>query len=160
MIKEKFFTEEEEEEVELLNQKKLLGKNSILKYDEEFLFLEKDEEIEPIKIKKNVDKKELKIENIFIIENVIKIKNDFVDFHKEDIESLNKEKHKKLKECIMEVIKNNVSTYYSEDSEKIKELESKGYLIRLDNINININNYYTKEFKTGRFYKYIYFYLF
>lgn len=158
MIKEKFFTEEEE--VELLNQKKLIGKNSILKHDEEFLFLEKDEEIEPIKIKKNVDKKELKIENIFIIENVIKIKNDFVDFHKEDIESLNKEKHKKLKECIMKVIKNNVSTYYSEDSEKIKELESKGYLIRLDNINININNYYTKEFKTGRFYKYIYFYLF
>ncbi len=119
--------------IEFLNKKNLLGKNSILKYNEEFLFLERNGEIETIKIKTPIEEKDFKIENHFVKPY----------FYNNDIENLNEEEVENIRKKIIDIIKNQILYYYSEDIEKIKELENNKYLIRLNNI--NIDNYYIKE---------------
>lgn len=135
------------EKIEFLNKKNLLGKNSILKYNEEFLFLERNGEVETIKIKTPIEEKDFKIENAFIIDNVVQIKNNFVKpyFYNNDIENLNKEEIENIRKKIIDIMKNQILYYYSEDIDKIKELEDNKYLIRLNNI--NIDNYYIKEYE-------------
>lgn len=163
MIKEHYFNTTEEE-IELLNKKEMLGKSSILKYDEEFLFLEKDDEIEPIKIKTPIEKKEFNIENAFIINNIIEIEDYLIkkSFYEGNIEDLEKEKYEEIRKNVIKNIENRVLYYYSEDIERINELEDKKYLIRLKNI--NLENYYMKEYEDddgiNRYYKSIYFCLF
>lgn len=141
--------ENEEDFFKILSDKKMLGESSILNYNEEFLFLKLENDIEVIKTIDLENNNNFFSDHFFTTTRSINIQDrNIINFLNDTNLSFDNKKDKILdyfKKNLTSYNKFNCEIFYSEDIDTILELEKKGFIKRINNI--NFEKIYAKKIK-------------